>query len=108
MNNFKKIALSLLVVGLAIGTQAFTNAVKMDENDVFVTRDGTTYEYISTANYVPGNCLNTAGPGCSYKLTELGAANIDRTDTFTDADIASYLTLEWIEKASPRNGLYAD
>jgi len=72
MRNFKKIALSLLVVGLAIGTQAFKNAEnRLADGDVYVQTSTDTYIKLSDPNdFNPSFCENDSDRPCAYQQSQ--------------------------------------
>jgi hypothetical protein len=104
--NFKKIALSLLVVGLALTVQSFKNSQKIDPADIFVTVDGVNYTYLPSL-YDELNCIQDTEVPCAFALTEEGAENIGRMTTFTVEDIETYENQnEWIIQLGSRTGIY--
>lgn len=94
-SNIKKIALSLLVVGLAIGTQSFVNYQKVDEGDIYVNLNGDDYTLLDGEEFEPENCSSTNEIQCAYEVTEEGATHV--TASFDADDAATYLANEWIE-----------
>jgi len=62
--NIKKIALSLLVVGLAVGTQAFKNAEKVNDVTTYyykLNSSGTTYTFMNSGTIPPSSVNCTSG-----------------------------------------------
>ncbi|WGQ09719.1 hypothetical protein QG516_24705 [Pedobacter gandavensis] len=76
-SNIKKIALSLLVVGLAIGTQAFKTAESnVAEGDLYGSRLGINpYEKLSDP-YDPSECVGNPTKHCFYSVTTAGAGTV--------------------------------
>ena len=98
MKNFKKIALSLLVVGVALAGSAFTNAKVIGER--WVQTSPGVYEKI-TATYQAGLC-ETASNACSYvlntsatyssplSLSFINSTNASAPGTFTPQQTGEY------------------
>lgn len=104
MKNLKKIALSLLVVGLAVGFSAFKGS-SLPPGDVFVTLDGTNYTLISQTDFKPEFCVQEPNIQCSYAITQVGIDN--GLTTFSASNAASYLTMGYVTVVSPeRKGIY--
>lgn len=78
-SNTKKIALSLLVVGLAVGFSAFNSANKSVTHYGIIAQDNNTYtvEVFDEAN----GCLTPqTGTNCSFFYPTAGQTSISRTD----------------------------
>lgn len=74
--NIKKIALSLLVVGLAIGTQAFKNVEKVAEGDIYGSREDTNPYDKLVNTYNSDLCTTTTTKHCFYTVTPEGAGTV--------------------------------
>lgn len=69
MKNLKKIALSLLVVGLAMGVQSFTNSQsKLATGDYYVQTGADEYTLVLEEDFI-SSCENTSNRPCHFKQT---------------------------------------
>jgi hypothetical protein len=67
--NFKKIALSLLVVGLAMGVQSFTNSQsKVATGDYYVQTGADEYTLVQEEDFI-SSCENTSNRPCYFQQT---------------------------------------
>lgn len=101
-SNIKQIALSLLVVGLAISTQSFINSSKkiVDPNWVYV-QDAASglYEKITFSSYNPSLCESETTNPCSF--TQPASDGADHGNSLTYTAINSISGLE-----RSANGVY--
>ncbi|MCD0489696.1 hypothetical protein LPB86_15750 [Pedobacter sp. MC2016-14] len=103
MKNFKKVALSLLVVGVALAGSAFTNAKTFLPGDRYVQTSPGTYQLI-TASYDPDSFCDLTTNPCSFVQQPSDPTNYGSTinlSTITSAPAGSFVASDQGEYTGP-------
>jgi len=104
MNLLKKISgsflLGLAVIGLALGTSAFTEKQSTTENNnafapTFLVNKGAQYEPRATVNPIQ-NCQTSDPQLCVFEVTSSGSSNIPDQPAYTPAEMQDYENQGWI------------
>lgn|SRR5690606_13273934 len=110
MNLLKKISgsflLGLAVIGLAVGTSAFTDKVNNEKlaGEIYVNNSSGEYELLPASEpYDSENCQNDNQQTCSWVRTD---ADGEVPEEFTSAQADSLEQEGLIEKLANTNGVY--